>query len=78
MELTSSFLERDLSQLFNRARYKMKTKFRLSLWLKQGKHKLGYGVTNINELENNLQGKNYKGKIALNYSQNFVGLVIKE
>ena len=46
--------------------------------MKQGKHKLGYGVTNIDELQNNLQGKRYKGKIALSYNQNVVGLVIKE
>ena len=39
---------------------------------------MGYGVTNMNELHNSLQGKRYKGKIALGYIQNVVGLVIKE
>ena len=43
------FLESDLSLIFNKSRYKNKTKFRLILWLKQGKHTLGYGVTNIHE-----------------------------
>ena len=50
----------------------------MSFWLKQGKHKLGYEARNINGLHNSLQGKKYKGNIALGYSQNVVGLVIKE
>ena len=50
----------------------------MSLWLKQGKHKLGYGFTNINELQNSLQGNKYRGNIALGYIQNSFGLVIKE
>ena len=64
--------------IFNKARYQNKTKLRLSLWLKQVKHKLGYGVTNMNELQNSLQGKDCKGNISLSYSQNAFGLVLKE
>ena len=48
------------------------------MWLKQGKHKLGYGVTNIHELKNNLQVNIYKGKVALGYNQIAVCLVIKK
>ena len=45
--------------------------------MKQGKHKLGYGVTNVHELHNSLQVKIYKGKVALGYNQIVVCLVIK-
>ena len=55
-----------------------KMKFRSSLWLKQGKHKLGYGVTNIHELQDYLYVNIYKGKVALGYSQIAVCLVIKK
>ena len=73
------FLSREGSLTdFNRARYKNKTKFRLSSWLKQSKHTLGYGVTNIHESQNNLQVKFYKGKVALGYSKNIAGLLIKK
>ena len=78
MKLDSSFLERDLSLIFNRARYKTKIKFRLCLWLKQGKLTLGYGVTNIHESHNSLQVKFYKGKVALGYSKKVVCLVMKK
>ena len=48
------------------------------MWLKQGKHTLGYGVTNIHESHNNLQVKFYKGKVALSYSEKAVCLVMKK
>ena len=48
------------------------------MWLKQGKHKLGYGVTNIHELQNSLQVKIYKGRVTLCYNQIVVFLVIKK
>ena len=35
----------------------MKTKFRLSLWLKQSKHTLGYGVKNIHEFTEQFVGE---------------------
>ena len=76
MDLDSSFLDRDLSQTFNRARYKNKTKFRLVLWLKQSKHTLGYGFTNIHESQNSLQVKFHEGKVAIGYSHNVIGMVI--
>ena len=46
--------------------------------MKQSKHTLGYGVTNIHESQNNLQVKFYKGKVAIGYSHNDVGLVVKK
>ena len=46
--------------------------------MKQGKHILGYGVTNIHEIQNNLQVKLYKGKVALGYGHNAIGMVIKK
>ena len=53
-------------------------KIKTCWWLKQRKHTLDYGVTNINELKKNLQVKLYKGKVALGYSQIAVCLVIKK
>ena len=74
------FLSREgLSQIFlTRPDIKIKQDLDWVCGWNKARIKLGYGVTNVNELQNSLQGKRHRGKIALSYSQNAFGLVIKE
>ena len=46
--------------------------------MKQGKHTLCYGVTNIHESHKSLQGKFYKVKVAFSYNIKEVCLMTKK
>ena len=63
---------------FYQGQIQKQNKIHMCWWLKQSKHTLGYAVTNIHESHNSLQVKFYKGKVALGYTENVIGLVIKK